>query len=192
MSGWMSKILRVDLMTGKCTVEPLDPMVAKNYIGGRGLGIYYLNQEVDPKIEPLSPDNLLVMATGPLTGTGAPTGARYMVMTKSPLTGAITCSNSGGMFPTAFKRAGVDAIVFSGRAEAPVYLWFEDGRAELRSAAHLWGKNTHAIGGSHMPGGPAKGMVCHLEEMLDEYYQVQGWTSDGIPTEERLKELGLA
>ncbi|MGD9067261.1 MAG: aldehyde ferredoxin oxidoreductase family protein [Desulfobacterales bacterium] len=139
----MSKILRVDLMTGKCTVASLDPIVAKDYIGGRGLGIYYLNQEVDPKIEPLSPDNLLVMATGPLTGTGAPTGARYMVMTKSPLTGAITCSNSGGQFPTELKRAGFDAIIISGRAEAPVYLWIDQGNADIRKADHLWGKNTH-------------------------------------------------
>ena len=66
---------------------------------------------------------MLIMATGPLTGTGAPTGARYMVMTKSPLTGAITCSNSGGMFPTEFKRTGYDAIVFTGRSETPVYLY---------------------------------------------------------------------
>ena len=143
MNGWMSKILRVDLMTGKCTVESLDPIVAKDYIGGRGLGIYYLNQEVDPKTDPLSPDNILVMATGPLTGTGAPTGARYMVMTKSPLTGAITCSNSGGLFPTELKRAGFDAIIISGRAEAPVYLWIDQGNADIREADHLWGKNTH-------------------------------------------------
>jgi aldehyde:ferredoxin oxidoreductase len=139
----MSKILRVNLVNGKSTVESLDPIVAKDYIGGRGLGIYYLNQEVDPKIEPLSPDNLLVMATGPLTGTGAPTGARYMVMTKSPLTGAITCSNSGGQFPTELKRAGFDAIIISGRAEAPVYLWIDQGNADIRKADHLWGKNTH-------------------------------------------------
>jgi aldehyde:ferredoxin oxidoreductase len=143
MHGWMSKILQVDLTTGTCTVEPLDPIVVKNYIGGRGLGIYYLNQEVDPKIDPLSPDNILVMATGPLTGTGAPTGARYMVMTKSPLTGAITCSNSGGQFPTELKRAGFDAIIISGRAEAPVYLWIDQGTADICKADHLWGKNTH-------------------------------------------------
>jgi aldehyde:ferredoxin oxidoreductase len=143
MHGWMSKILRVDLTTGKCTVESLDPIVVKNYIGGRGLGIYYLNQEVDPKIDPLSPDNILVMATGPLTGTGAPTGARYMVMTKSPLTGAVTCSNSGGLFPTELKRAGFDAIIISGRAEAPVYLWINRVTADVCKADHLWGKNTH-------------------------------------------------
>ena len=83
------------------------------------------------------------MATGPLTGTGAPTGARYMVMTKSPLTGAITCSNSGGQFPTEFKRTGTDAVVFSGRSATPVYLYLDTDTAELRSADHLWGKDTH-------------------------------------------------
>ncbi|MFH0919682.1 MAG: aldehyde ferredoxin oxidoreductase N-terminal domain-containing protein, partial [Fibrobacterota bacterium] len=143
MYGWTGKILRVDLTAGICSYEALDPAIYKDYIGGRGLGIYYLNRELDPKCDPLSSENLLVMATGPLTGTGVPTGARYMVMTKSPLTGAITCSNSGGMFPTEMKRTGLDAIVISGQAKAPVYLWINQGRAEIRSAAHLWGKNTH-------------------------------------------------
>jgi aldehyde:ferredoxin oxidoreductase len=143
MHGWTGKILRVDLSAGIISHEVLDPAIYKDYIGGRGLGIYYLNKELDPKCDPLSPENLLVMATGPLTGTGAPTGARYMVMTKSPLTGAITCSNSGGMFPTELKRTGLDAIVISGQAKEPVYLWIDRGQAELRSAAHLWGKNTH-------------------------------------------------
>ncbi len=143
MYGWTGKILRVDLTGGIISYETLGPAIYKDYIGGRGLGIYFLNREGDPKSDPLSPENLLVMATGPLTGTGAPTGARYMVMTKSPLTGAITCSNSGGMFPTEMKRSGLDAIVISGQAKAPVYLWINQGQAELRSAAHLWGKNTH-------------------------------------------------
>jgi aldehyde:ferredoxin oxidoreductase len=143
MHGWMGKILRVDLTAGECTVEPLDPSAARDYVGGRGLGIYYMNKHMDPTCDALSPENLLVMASGPLTGTGAPTGARYMVMTKSPLSGAITCSNSGGMFPTEFKRTGYDAILFSGRSEQPVYLWLGSDKAELRAANHLWGKNTH-------------------------------------------------
>ncbi len=143
MYGWRGKVLRVDLGKGELREESLDPKVAKDYIGGRGLGIYYLNREVDPKIDPLSADNLLIMATGPLTGTGAPTGARYMVMTKSPLTGAITCSNSGGMFPNEFKRSGFDAVIFSGKAKEPVYLWIEQGQAEIRDAGHLRGKTTH-------------------------------------------------
>ena len=143
MKGWMGNVLRVDLTRQTVTREALDPKDAKEYIGGRGLGIHILNREVDPRVDPFSPDNIIVMATGPLTGTGAPTGARYMVMTKSPLTGAITCSNSGGMFPTEFKRTGHDAIIFTGRSEKPVYLWLDSEKAELRAADHLWGMNTH-------------------------------------------------
>jgi len=140
MNGWRGKILWVDLSQGKLRTDPLDPQVAKNYIGGRGLGIHFLNQSVDPLCDPFSAENILVMATGPLTGTGVPTGARYMVMTKSPLTGAITCSNSGGMFPTEFKRTGYDAIVFTGRSQKFVYLYINQGTAELRDADHLWGQ----------------------------------------------------
>jgi aldehyde:ferredoxin oxidoreductase len=143
MKGWTGKILFVDLTNGRTEEQPLDPKIARDYIGGRGLGIHYLNARVDPRCDPLSPENLLVMATGPLTGTGAPTGARYMVTTKSPLTGALTCANSGGFFPTELKRSGFDAVVFKGRSTAPVYLWICDGKAELRSAAGVWGKNTH-------------------------------------------------
>ncbi len=143
MYGWRGKVLWVDLTRGELKEENLDPEVAKNYIGGRGLGIYYLLREMKPGCDPLSAENLLVMATGPLTGTGAQTGARYMVMTKSPLTGAITCSNSGGKFPTTLKRAGFDAVLFTGRSPDPVYLWISNGKAELRKATHLWGKTTH-------------------------------------------------
>jgi len=142
MFGWMGKLLFVDLTAGNLKEERLDSRVLKDFIGGRGLGIYYLNKFVDPNCDPLSPENMLVMATGPLTGTGAPTGARYMVMTKSPLTGAITCSNSGGVFPAELKRSGYDAIIFSGRSEKPVYLWIDQEKAELRTAVQLWGKDT--------------------------------------------------
>ena len=143
MYGWRGKVLRIDLTRKKINEENLDPKTARDYIGGRGLGIYYLNREVNPKCDPLSPENLLIMATGPLTGTRAATGARYMVMTKSPLTGALTCSNSGGQFPAELKRAGFDAILFTGRSAKPVYLWMDRGKAELRDASHLWGKTTH-------------------------------------------------
>ncbi len=86
MHGWKGKVLRVDLTKGELKEENLDMKVARDYVGGRGLGIYYLSKEVDPRCHPLSPENMIVMATGPLTGTKTPTGARYMVMTKSPLT----------------------------------------------------------------------------------------------------------
>lgn len=143
MYGWRGKTLRVDLTEGRLEEESLDPKVERDYIGGRGLGIHYLNSYLNPLADPLSAENLMVMATGPLTGTGTPTGARYMVMTKSPLTGAITCSNSGGQFPTELKRAGFDAILITGQATEPVYLWIDRGRAELRQAEHVWGKTTH-------------------------------------------------
>jgi aldehyde:ferredoxin oxidoreductase len=141
MPGWCGRVLWVDLTRGRVEERPLDPNVARDYIGGRGLGIKHLLDEVDPAVDPMGPDNDLVMATGPLTGTSAPTAARYMVMTKSPLTGAVTCSNSGGHFPASIKKAGWDSIVFKGKAAEPVYLWVNGGKAELRSAGHLWGKN---------------------------------------------------
>jgi aldehyde:ferredoxin oxidoreductase len=143
MHGWRGKVLRVDLSGGQVTDQLLDDKMARDYIGGRGFGIFTMLAELDPNCDSLGPENILIMAAGPLTGTLAPTGARYMVMTKSPLTGAITCSNSGGKFPAMLKKSGIDMIIFSGKAPEPVYLWINAGRAQLRPAAYLWGKNTH-------------------------------------------------
>ena len=143
MNGWMGKILRVNLSSGDINAEALDPKVARDFIGGRGLAIYYMLKEVDPNCDALGKENKLIMTTGPLTGTKAPTGGRYMVTTKSPLTNAITCSNSGGNFPAELKKAGFDGIIFEGAAAEPVYLWINDDKAELKPAVHLWGKNTH-------------------------------------------------
>jgi aldehyde:ferredoxin oxidoreductase len=104
MHGWAGKIIRVDLSAGSVRNQSLDPAMARAYIGGRGFGIRILLAELDPTCDPLGSDNILVMATGPLTGTRAPTGGRYMVITKSPLTGAITCSNvmNRGWTPSAW------------------------------------------------------------------------------------------
>jgi aldehyde:ferredoxin oxidoreductase len=143
MYDGMRRILRCDLTSGHSTYEDLDPRVAKAYIGGRGLGIYYMLREVEPTCDPFSAENKLILATGPLTGTYAPTGARYMVITKSPLTGALTCSNSGGYFPAELKKTGIDAIIIEGKASEPVYIWIKDEAVEIRSAKHLWGKTTH-------------------------------------------------
>jgi aldehyde:ferredoxin oxidoreductase len=143
MNGWHGKILRVNLNTGKFSVEGISPQVAKDYIGGRGWGIKYLYEEVDPKVDPYSPENTMYFVTGPLTATPAPTGNRYMVITKSPLTGALTDSNSGGQFPTMMKRTGFDMFIVEGKAKKPVYLWVNEDQVELRDASHLWGKDTH-------------------------------------------------
>ena len=138
--GWNRKVLRVNLTAGTCTPEPLNMKWANDYLGSRGLASKYLVEEIDPKVDPLSPDNKMIMATGPLTGTMASTGGRYTVVTKGPLTGAIACSNSGGYFGAEMKFAGWDMIIFEGRSPKPVYLYLENDKAELRDAAHLWGK----------------------------------------------------
>ncbi len=143
MFGWHGKILRVNLSNREVSVEDIDPQTAKDFIGGRGWAIKYLYDEVDPTVAPLAPENKLFFANGPLTGTPAPTGNRYMVVTKAPLTGALACSNSGGVFPTEMKRTGFDMFIFEGRADEPVYVWIHDGAAEIRPAEHLWGKTVH-------------------------------------------------
>ena len=121
MNGWKGKILRVDLTTSTTTVEDLDRAVAEQYIGCLGLGTRYLCDEVDPTVDPLGPENKLFIPTGPLTGTGAPGANRYMVVTKSPLTGGVANSSSAGEFATALKYAGFDMAIFEGVAERPVY-----------------------------------------------------------------------
>jgi len=138
--GWTRKILRVDLTKGTCKSEPLNMKWAQDYLGQRGLATKYFVEEVDPKVDPLSPENKMIMATGPLTGTPVSTGGRYSVITKGALTGAIACSNSGGFFGAELKFAGWDMVIFEGKSKKPVYLAIEDDKAELRDAAHLWGK----------------------------------------------------
>ncbi|HEY6897396.1 MAG TPA: aldehyde ferredoxin oxidoreductase family protein [Rhodocyclaceae bacterium] len=138
--GWNRKVLRVNLTAGTCTPEPLNMKWAQEYLGSRGLATKYLVEETDPKVDPLSPENKMIMSTGPLTGTMASTGGRYTVVTKGPLTNAIACSNSGGFFGAEMKFAGWDMIIFEGKSPKPVYLYVENDKAELRDAGHLWGK----------------------------------------------------
>ncbi|MGQ9723887.1 MAG: aldehyde ferredoxin oxidoreductase family protein [Tepidimonas sp.] len=139
--SWAGKILRVNLTAGTCVAEPLNMTWARQYLGSRGLGSKYLVEEVDPKVDPLAPDNKIIWATGPLTGTMASTGGRYTVITKGPLTGAIACSNSGGYWGAELKMAGWDMIIFEGKSAKPVYLYINDDVAQLRDASHLWGKS---------------------------------------------------
>ena len=139
--AWNRKVLRVNLTKGTCTPEPLNMKWADEYLGSRGLATKYLVSEIDPKVDPLSPENKMIMSTGPLTGTMASTGGRYTVVTKGPLTGAIACSNSGGHFGAEMKFAGWDMIIFEGKSAKPVYLYVENAKAELRDASHLWGKS---------------------------------------------------
>ena len=140
LGGWTGTILRVDLARGTVAREALNEEWARDYVGGRGVAARYLYEEVDPQVDALAPENSLIFATGPLTSTNASCGARYMVVTKGPLTGAMTTSNSGGKWGPELKFAGYDMLVLEGRSPEPVYLWIMDDVVELRSAAHLWGK----------------------------------------------------
>ena len=137
--AWAKNVLRVNLTKGTCTNEPLNMDWADKYLGQRGLATKYLTEEIDPKVDPLSPDNKMIMTTGPLTGTCASTAGRYSVVTKGALTGAISCSNSGGFFGNEMKNAGYDMIIFEGRADKPVYLFIENDDAQLIDAAGFWG-----------------------------------------------------
>jgi len=140
MNGWTGKILRVDLTRGVITKEDLNMEWARDYVGTRGLATRYLYEEMDPAVDPFSPENKLILSTGPLTGTGASTASRYAVVTKGPLTGAITGSNSGGHWGPELKFAGYDMVILEGQSPEPVYLWIYDDDVQLVSAKDLWGK----------------------------------------------------
>ncbi|WKY48217.1 aldehyde ferredoxin oxidoreductase family protein [Eubacteriaceae bacterium ES3] len=140
--GYMGKVLRVNLSTKEISVEELQEKVAKDYIGGAGFGIKYLFDEVPGDTEPLSPENKLIFAPGPLSGTTAPCASRMAVTTKSPLTGAVGMSLSGGYFPVELKFAGYDVLIIEGKAEKPVYLLIKDDKVSIRSAQKVWGMDT--------------------------------------------------
>jgi aldehyde:ferredoxin oxidoreductase len=140
--AWARKILRVNLGRGTCKDEPLNMDWAQKYLGQRGLATKYFVEEVDPRVDPLSPENKLILTTGPLTGTCASTAGRYSVVTKGALTGAIACSNSGGFFGNEMKNAGYDMIIVEGRAATPVYLLVRNGEASLEDAGAIWGHST--------------------------------------------------
>ena len=143
--SWQRKILRVNLTAGTCTSEPLNMEWAEAFLGQRGLATKYLMEEMDPAADALGPDNKLIIATGPLTGTSASTGGRWSAVTKGALTNAIACSNSGGQFGGELKMAGWDMVILEGRSPTPVYLYIEDDHAELKDASHLWGRSVWEI-----------------------------------------------
>ncbi len=140
MEGWAGRILDVDLSSGSKTTRPLDMEMARLFLGGRGLGARMLWDLVGPEVEPLSPENVLIFAAGPLTASGAQTSNRFTVSTKSPLTGTILDANSGGWWGMQFKRTGYDALVVRGKAPTPVMIEITPQGVSIQDAAHLWGK----------------------------------------------------
>jgi len=140
--GYIGKILRVNLTSGKLTAEELPDSFYRQYFGGEGFVACLLLKEVPAGVEPLSPANKLIFATGPLTGVPAGGCGRHSVGGKSPLTGGFGEAEAGGYWGTELKKAGFDAIIIEGKSEKPCYLFITDGQATIRDASHLWGLKT--------------------------------------------------
>lgn len=141
--GYMGKILRVDLVNRRTRIEELDEKLARNWVGGSGIGTKFLYDETNEQTNALSPQNLLIFMTGPLTGSTVPGTGRHEVAFKSPLTGIFGRAGVGGSWGVALKRAGFDGIILMGKADKPEYLLVHDGKVEFRDAQHLWRKDTY-------------------------------------------------
>ncbi len=139
MEGWTGNILNIDLTTERIETIPLDMELARQFLGGRGLGARLLWDLVGPQVDPLSPENVLIFATGPLTASGAQTSNRFSVSTKSPLTGTVLDANSGGWWGMQFKRTGYDVLIVRGRAAKPVFIEITPAGVTIQPAGDLWG-----------------------------------------------------
>ena len=142
LASFGSKVAHIDLSRGRVEMRPAPESWLRKYIGGRGLGVRYV-LENGPRIDPLSPDNILCFMTGPLTGTEASMSGRWAAVTKSPLTGTVTDSHQGGWAAARLRWAGFDGLVFEGRAGSPVYALVENGEISLCDASEIWGKGVH-------------------------------------------------
>ncbi|MGD2144232.1 MAG: aldehyde ferredoxin oxidoreductase family protein [Anaerolineae bacterium] len=142
LGGYANRIAQIDLTNGSIRYEQIDEEIARKYVGGRGMGVKFLFDN-GPEVEPLSPDNILCVMVGPLTGTDARMSGRVCVVTKSPLTETCTDSHMGGWTGAELKQARFDGLVFRGQAERPTYAYVEDGEVTLHDASDLWGKGVH-------------------------------------------------
>src|SRR5512139_3268627 len=143
--GYQACIFHVDLTNIKIEVEEKDDFFFRTYLGGRGIGYHYMLKEVPPRIDPFSPGNIMVLATGVMTGSPLAASCRFTAVGKSPLTGTAAESEAAGFFGPELKMAGFDAVLFRGRSERPVYLWITEGRAEIKDASHLAGQGAREV-----------------------------------------------
>lgn len=135
----IGKLLRINLTNGKIITEKIDSKILRKYMGGKGLAAYYLFKELKKGIDPLSPENEIIFMNGPLTGTMAPASCRFVVATKSPLSGTWDDASSGGFWGPELRFAGYDGIIIEGKAEKPVYIQITDDQVQIREAGFLWG-----------------------------------------------------
>ena len=138
--GFFGKLLRINLSTKEISTEKIEPKLWEKYLGGRGLGAYFLTKEVPPQTEALSPNNKLIFMNGALAGTSIPGNNKICVTFKSPLTNTYSYSLCGGHYGPELKYAGYDGLIIEGKAKEPVYLWIDDDNIELKQAEHIWGK----------------------------------------------------
>ncbi len=184
MNGWHGKLLRIDLGISKAKAEPIPEEMLKLYMGGRGLGVRYLVNEVPPKTDPLGPGNKVIIATGPLNGTTVPVTGRFAAVSKSPLTGTIFDCNSGGSFGVYLKSCGYDAVIIEGKASAPVYILITPKGASVESAKDVWGKDvkqaTDALRAKHGKSarvsciGPAGENLVLFANIENDYHHALG------------------
>ena len=201
MAGaYYEKIARINLSTGEIKVEPLDLELAHKFIGGRGLGTKILYDEGVATVDPLSPENKLIYITGPMTGAAAPSTGRYMVVTKSPLTGMIACSNSGGIWGAKLKHAGWDAIIVEGQAPEWTYISIEDDKIQLLDAREYLGmmseemdtklKEKHGPTASVLNIGPAGEKQVLLAAIMNDKDRAAGRSGVGaVMGSKRLKAI---
>ena len=145
MAGWSEKILEIDLSTKTVKTYPLDMEMARQFVGGRGLGARLLWDLVGPQVDPLAPENVLIFTAGPLTATGYQTSNRFSVTTKSPQTGTVLDSNSGGFWGMQFRKTGHDVLIVRGKSEAPVWIEIKDADVTFHDASDLWGMRVYAV-----------------------------------------------
>ena len=142
MNGWTGRCLRVNLSANDFETEEIPQELMERFLGGRGLGVKVLSNEMDPQVDPLSPDSKIIFVSGPLVGTGAVTGASCNVVTKSALSGTIACAKMRGHFGAELKFAGFDMIIVEGKADSPVILSILDDKINIQPAPEYWGRTT--------------------------------------------------
>lgn len=187
--GYMGKILRVDLTQGKIDFHDLDGGFARQFLGGRGFGVKILWDELPEKTDPFDPKNILVFSTGPLTATMFPCSGRHNISTKSPATGGVVDSTSGGRFAVSMKGSGVDAIIIKGKAEKLSYLYICDGVAEIKDASGLVGKDVFTVEDALKQEtdkkaevaqiGPAGEKLSYMAAVMNNKYRAAGRTGTG-------------
>lgn len=173
--GYCGKTLRINLTTGDITHQTFDDDTLRKYIGGSGLGAMIVAKETDETTDPLGPENVLCVMSGPFAGTRAPNGGRYQVVTKSPLNGLLGEGNSGGSFSTKLKQSGFDGIILNGASDKPVRIVINDGEVSIEDAQDLWGKDTFEVD----------------EKMVEQYGKKQGTLCIGVAGENLVKMAAI-